>query len=279
MKYTTACLDGWRKATQAPWGASLFLLALLLLGQGCASRETQAIRVPGRPFQFHADKLAFTNETVWKYQFQPDGSRKVVRRNPGPEYSLHCFVMSITTRSFFYHAAFDPTEPRETPERYQQLVDEILDRNPREVSRDPVIIPGYANLYEFSKDYEKLIKDEAGGAWQSYFQRGNWRMIFPFSRKHQEETVAELSRKLSQNFLPVAHLARFPSLAINHAVLLYEAEELPETIVFRFFEPNDPLTPGVLVYHRAKREFSMDRNSYFAGGRVDVYEVYKNLIY
>jgi hypothetical protein len=63
-----------------------------------------------------------------------------------------------------------------------------------------------------------VLKAEAGGAWQSYLQRGNWRMIFPFSRRHQSRTAEELAAAIQGGRPPLAHLVCFPSLALNHAV-------------------------------------------------------------
>src|SRR5690606_21314728 len=81
-------------------------------------------------------------------------------------------------------------------------------------------IPGYANLREFSVDREQLLKEECGGAWRSYFQRGNWRMILPFSRRHQERASDKLKNSLQNHGVAAVHLVRFPQLTINHAVLL-----------------------------------------------------------
>jgi hypothetical protein len=141
-------------------------------------------------------------------------------------------------------------------------------------SEDRIVIPGYANLRQFSEVEEALLKKEAGGAWQSYFQRGNWRMIFPFSRRHQQTAAAELLQRVRQGEATVIHVARFPQLTINHAVLLYGAEESEKGIVFSIYDPNRPQGPAVLNYDRGERTFYLPANQYFKGGRVDVYQIY-----
>ncbi|PYI79727.1 MAG: hypothetical protein DME26_22915 [Verrucomicrobia bacterium] len=142
-----------------------------------------------------------------------------------------------------------------------------------------MVIPGFTDLNAFSLAQEQLLKDECGGAWQSYFQRGNWRMIVPFSRTHQARMAEQLVNSLKRNRPSVVHLARFPSLSINHAVVLFAATETGCEIHFAIYDPNDPEKPATLTYDRTARTFYFPANFYFAGGRVDVYEIYHAVNY
>jgi hypothetical protein len=99
-------------------------------------------------------------------------------------------------------------------------------------------------------------------------------MIFPLSRHHQEKMARQLVESLRQNRPPLVHLVRFPQLAINHAVLVCAAKESGQEIQFTAYDPNYPSAPVELVYGRGTRRFKFPRNSYFQGGRVDVYEIY-----
>jgi hypothetical protein len=72
----------------------------------------------------------------------------------------------------------------------------------------------------------------------------------------------------------VLHLVRFPSLSINHAVLVIGSEETEEKIRFAVYDPYEPTNPVNLEFDRKQQRFSFPRNAYFIGGRVDVYEVY-----
>src|SRR5262249_32488535 len=111
---------------------------------------------------------------------------------------------------------------------------------------------------------------ECGGVWRSYFQRGHWRMIFPFSHSHQERTARQLAAELGRNRPPVVHLVRFPSLAIDHAALIFDVKETGDELQFSTYDPNYPEKPVVITYDRRERKFSYPKNSYFLGGPVDI---------
>src|SRR6185503_5070632 len=130
------------------------------------------------------------------------------------------------------------------------------------------------SLHEFSHGQERLLKRECGGAWQSYFQRGHWRMIFPLSRAHQNRMAQQLAQSLKANRPPVVHLVRFPSLRINHAMLLLGVKETADEIQFAAYDPNDPSVPTQLAYDRRRQRFYLPASRYLARGRVDVDEIY-----
>jgi hypothetical protein len=190
-------------------------------------------------------------------------------------------VVARSARQFFQHARFDASLPAVGETTYRSLIRQVIARDPaREVPpAERIVIPGYASLRAFSEAQPALLQSECGGAWQSYFQRGHWRMVFPFSRAHQERTADGLLAALRQNRPPVVHVVRFPQLAINHAVLVFDAAEAPTNIVFSVYDPNRPEQPVPLVFDRAGRTFDFPRNNYFAGGRVDIYEIYRNWRY
>jgi hypothetical protein len=202
-------------------------------------------------------------------------------RQPKPEYTLHCFVVARAARQFFGHARFDPMAPKARTETYRKLIRKVVRRNPRKISAPGkrVVIPGYANLREFSEAHEAALKAECGSAWESYFQRGHWRMLFPFSRRHQERMAEQLQVALAQHRPPIVHVVRFPSLTINHALLIFDCEETGEAILFAAYDPNVPEQPTALRFDGNSRTFSLPANQYFHGGRVDVYEVYHSVHY
>jgi hypothetical protein len=101
------------------------------------------------------------------------------------------------------------------------------------------VIPGYRNLHEFSAEHRDLLIRVMAGPWQSYLQRGNWRMIFPFSPGHQRDEAERLLDALAQGWPPVVHVLRYPRTTINHLVLVYAAEETPREIRFHVYDPND----------------------------------------
>ena len=261
------------------WPRWLLSIAVALALGGCVASRPAAIG--SRRFVFDQDTFAYANQLVWEYRFDDKGKWTSKTLEPKPDYTHHCFVVVRATKQFFSYARFDPARPPADRETYRRLIRKVLAQNPRKDPRggERIVIPGHANLREFSRAQEKLLKAECGGAWRSYFQRGHWRMVWPFTRRHQERTVEELVTDLNRHRPPVVHVVRFPSLTINHAMLLFDFLESDKEIRFATYDPNLPEMPVALTYDRATRTFSLPTNRYFPGGRVDVYEIYRNCCY
>ncbi|HWD18926.1 MAG TPA: hypothetical protein VHB20_06575 [Verrucomicrobiae bacterium] len=228
-------------------------------------------------FDFQADTFAFPNELLWEYHFDPATGRSwTQKRNPPPTYAHHCFVVVRSARQFLRQAAFLPEAPALEEAAYAARIRAVVARPADEAARaQPKIeFPGFASLREFSRAHPALLKDCCGGAWQSYFQRGNWRMVLPFSRAHQDRAVAQVCRSLGEGRLPIIHIATFPSLTINHALMLFAFAETSAGVEFQAYDPNICERPLVLHYDRAARYFQFPRTHYFPGGPVNAYEIY-----
>lgn len=80
-----------------------------------------------------------------------------------------CWWHARFTRNATYIAHFDPNEPTPSKEQTKELIKKI--RKAKEV----VIIPGYSNLKDFSRENEDLIQSELE-SWQRYdgFVRQQW---------------------------------------------------------------------------------------------------------
>ena len=235
-----------------------------------------------RGFDFQRDTFAFANETRWRYAVDPATGRQVATpRVPVPDYMLHCFVVVRAARQFWLHACFEPALPAPDEATCRGLIRAVVSRSAQTASEAgaKVVIPGYASLREFSLAREALLKTGCGGAWRSYFQRGNWRMIYPFWRAHQASEAARLAAALTGGAPPIVHVQRFPQLTINHTLLLFGALETPLTVEFRAYDPNVPEREIPLTFDRATRTFTLPPLPYFAGGRVDVYEIYRGWFY
>lgn len=255
---------------------------MLLLGvvplAGCAAR---APAPAGTTFRFGADTFAFENETVWEYRRDPATGRLEWRRHePRPEFSMRCGNMARAARQFRVHARFDASLPRVDDATYARLVADVLARDPRRSvpAPDPVVVPGYPDLAAFSRDHEALVKADLGGPWASYYQRGNWRMIFPFPPWQQQAVAGDLVAALRRGELPIVHVVRYPRITVNHMLLVFDVEETPTAIRFRTYDPNDPAAPVALVWDRASRTFEYPRTVYFLGGPVKVYPVYDGVL-
>jgi hypothetical protein len=252
--------------------ATLFLLALVV---GCASPH-HLDTGSNKPFNFETDTFAFPNELTWTYEYDAKGKWTTHTRKPKPAYSQHCFIVARSTRQFYLNARFDASQPVADPATYRRLIRRVVSSNPRKGRADPekIVIPGYPNLRSFSEAQEHLLKAECGPAWKSYVQRGHWRIVFPFSRRRQQEVARELLGEIPNGAPLVVHIVRFPQLTINHALVVFGAEQGENQIRFLAYDPNLPAEPRILNYDRATRTFLFAANDYFPGGRVDVYQVY-----
>jgi hypothetical protein len=252
----------------------------VLLAAGCAAPPPPAIAPPGTAFRFSDDVFAFSNQTLWLYRVDPSTGRFTgVPREDPPDFAFRCAGMARATRQFFTGARFDPTTPRLDQAGYTQRVRQVLATDPRHPPAERVVIPGYRDLHEFSQAEETLLKALLPGAAPSYFQRGNWRMIYPFSGRHQAAMAERLRRELAAGWLPIVHVMRFPERSINHFVLVLEAEETLEEIRFQVYDPNDEDGPVTLRYDRGAHVFSYPPMRFFVGGPVKVYEVYDGWLY
>ena len=231
-----------------------------------------------RRFEFKRDSFSFPNELLWEYRFDPTtGKTTFTRRTPKPDYAHRCFVLTGAARRFLYHARFEPGRPAVDDAAYRRLIREVLKRNPRVpcASGREVAIPGYAGLRQFSQARERLLKAECGGAWRSYVLRSHWRMLFPISRAHQTRTATRLLAALRRQESPIIHLVRFPQLSINHGMVLFDASQTGEEIRFQAYDPNDPDKPTLLSFDRAAQTFYLPANRYWAGGKLNVIEIFR----
>ena len=234
-----------------------------------------------RRFVFEKDTFSFPNELLWDYHFDDSHKWVSTRKDPAPDYWLHCFVVARSARQFFYNARFDPEKAKADDKTYRNLIHRVVSSGTSHPlpERKKVVIPGYRDLRTFSAEHEADLKAECGGAWQSYLQRGHWRMVFPFSHRHQTRMALRLLEEVQRGKPPVVHLVRFPTLAINHAVVIFDVREKNGFTVFSVYDPNDPSKPTTLTFDPARRVFSLPQNHYFPGGKVDVYEIYRNWIF
>ena len=259
------------------WRVIALIVAALCL-VACASPPAGE-----RPaFDFQRETFTFANELVWEYEIVGDrGTQSGSARAEEVEFGQRCPLIVRSARQFHYAARFEPGLPRLDGKDYRELVKRVMDSDPRReiLSPEPVVIPGYESLRSFSSDHEPLLMDAIGGRLQSYFQRGNWRMIFPFSTRHQKKVSDQLVEAISQGRLPIVRLVQFPKITINHSLMIFDAEESPREIRFATYDPNDVERPLPLVYDRSERRFSFPKTDYFAGGPVNVYEIYNSLLY
>jgi len=247
----------------------------VLLLAGCATRKVRSVN--DRAFVFGRDTFSYRNDLVWEYVFDDaTGTTSHRTKEIQPDYTHHCFVVARSARQFFKFARFDSASPPLEDEAYRKLINQVVAHDPGRDIADTqrIVIPGFTNLFDFSVAKSKLLQEECGGAWRSYFQRGHWRIMFPFSRAGQEREADVLVEQIRNYRPPVVHLVKFPQLTINHAVLLFDVRETENTIEFTTYDPYEAEHPVTLTFDRGKQTFSFGRNPYFIGGEVNVYEIY-----
>jgi hypothetical protein len=240
------------------------------------------IQPPGagpRRFNFARDTFAFENETFWEYHFDTAaGKTSFSRREPKPSYAHRCFVLTRAARQFLFHARFDATQKAGDDQACRRLIRAVMARNVRlpAAPEKQIVIPGYADLRQFSQARELLLKGECGGAWRSYVLRSHWRMVFPISRAHQARTAASLDASLKHKVPPIIHLVKFPALTINHSMILFAAAETGQGSEFQAYDPNNPAQAVRMSFDRETNTFRLPPNRYWAGGEVDIIEIYRN---
>jgi hypothetical protein len=238
---------------------------------------TGLIENPARRFQFERDTFAFPHELVWKYHFDPvTGAMTTGKADPPPTYYHRCFVMVRATRLFFDHARFVPELPPADAETYHRLVRQVIARSPRRTCAgfDRIVIPGYDGLRSFSQAHEAVLKAECGAAWESYFLRSHWRMIFRVSGRFQAKMAEKLKHSLPRRGVSLVHLFRFPRITINHGIVLYRFAESDDQIEFTAYDPNIPAHPVELIYEKKRRVFTFAPNIYWGRGVLSVMEIF-----
>jgi hypothetical protein len=244
---------------------TLVLAALVTVASGAQPR-----------FNPVKDVLAFSNETYYEYQTEPDGRVTFHRRSVKEEdlYSRHCFVMARAVAQFHQFAAFRPDLPKATDAQYRDLI-RRLSRIPV-WSRGPaekVIIPGYADLESFSADHVLLFQENLGQWWPSFWRLGNWRMVLPVPRTGQERTAEWLRSRLDSGHIQAVYLTRFRPL--NHCLIVYHYAVRPNGDVdFSAYDCNQPKARPVLQYRAVTRSFYWPRNWYWSGGLVTTLKLY-----
>lgn len=254
--------------------------AILALAALSACSEVRVLEpVEGRHFEFKRDTFAYANGLSWEYHVDPaSGAITTKKVEPPPDFTHRCFGVSRMARQFFQYARFDAAAPKASDDTYRKAIEAVVERTPEQDQRyGKVLIPGYADLRGFSQAKEALLKDATGGYMYSLFTFSNWRMVFPFSRGHQDDTERRLLAEVKLGHLPIVHLIHFdpfPVTEIDHVVMIYAAHETAAQIEFDVYDPNYDERPGTLLYDRAKRTFIFPATKYYNDGPLDVYEIF-----
>ena len=257
--------------------------AALFLGCGILVSGLVASLKAAPDFHFDQDTLAFTNMTVFDYhqgKITSLGQGTTAQKEKTPRYTRRCFVMSRTVVQFLKFAHFQPNG--------QPLDDAELARRVRQVTRHApyeqtlpaaqrVVIPGYKNLRELSEKRGWVLQKNIGLGWPTYLRIGNYRMFYKHSKTYQAETHQRLNDTLKRGNLFIAYLSDFPTLHINHAVLIYERKPTSRKSKadrYYCYDPNHPDGPRELVWLPDEQVFNFEKDEEFVGGFTRVFQVY-----
>lgn len=247
-------------------------VAAILITATCA-RATIASN-----FNFERETFTFANSTVFEYE-----KGKIVRRSntkKSERYTRRCFVMSRAVQQFHKFARFDP--------RGRPLDDKELAARVRAVTRKQpwrealpaeqrIVFPGYRDLRALSEARTRVLQKNIGLGWPTYLRPGNGRMFYKHDEEYQVQTQADLERALARGEFFVAYLSDYPTLHINHSVLVYGHKGRPlkdGTVRYLTYDPNHPDGPRELKWSPKKRAFDFEKDEEFVGGFTRVYQVY-----
>lgn len=243
-------------ASALVYRVALLVLAVAVGGAGCASApatlrpDTSGVAVsapPGTPgFVFARDTFAFPNE--------------IRARHPDVEdlYANYCFVLARGMRQFFQFARFEPAAPKLDRDGYIRRVREIGEHPPWAPALAPearVVIPGYADLRDFSSGEPAAVKEGMGKRFWTLMHWTNWRVTFPVTAAHQAGVADEIAAELRDGRLVQLLVTNWPVPELNHTVVAFAFHETAADRVFQVWDPNDTDGPGTLTFEGAARRF------------------------
>jgi hypothetical protein len=245
-------------------------LAVLVTGTAaCATaplpRAGAGTPVSALRFTVGQDTFAFPNE--------------IRSRNRGRDdlYANYCFVLARGVRQFHEFARFDPALPRVSREEYLERVGRVAARSPWQPAVPPdnrVVIPGYRNLFEFSRDQAEVVKEGLGGPWWTWIHWTNWRVVLPVGGAHQEGVAAEIAAELDQGRLVQLLVTNLPTIELNHTVVAYAYRATESRVEFTVYDPNDPTAPGTLTFERTPQHFWATRIYDTRQGKIRAFRMY-----
>jgi hypothetical protein len=217
-------------------------------------------------FSFETDTFAFPN--------------KIAARNPGVPglYAHHCFVLARSIRQFHQFARFDATEPRVEPAQYERLVRAVVSRaawRPPLPFEERVVIPGYANLREFSAAQERAVKAGLGGPFWTWLHWTNWRVTYDnLPPGHQDAVLHQILDELDAGRLVQLLVTNWPKPELNHTVVAYGYRRGATGLDLTVWDPNDPDAPGTVTFEAAQQRFWATRVYDTEPGTIRVFRMY-----
>jgi hypothetical protein len=253
-------------------------LILLLAAPLLRAYEPPSAPAP-RPFTYATDTFAFANETVWNYvggTVQPESAQAKKR-----EYTRHCFVLTRASVQFWKFARFEPAAKPLSREALARRIREVTERSvwlPALPSSRRIVFPGYASLRAISQADPAVFQANIGLGWPIYFRPGNAPIAVPTSHSTETRLNGEIYRDLQQNYPTIVWLYLFPSLKINHVVVIYRGERDGNLYHYLVYDPNYADAPKQLAFNAATQTFSYQPTFFFSGGDVTARAIYRGVM-
>ena len=222
-------------------------------------------RATAPEFTFVSDTFAFAN--------------LIRARHRGEDnlYANYCFVLARGLRQFSQFARFDPALPRLDHDGYAGLVRRVVALpvwQPASSEDGRIVIPGYANLREFSRAEEAAVKEGLGSRFWTLVHWTNWRVTFWVTRGHQEQVAHEIVSELRAGRLVQLLVTNWPRPELNHTVVAFESRDAGSTVDFVVWDPNDPDAPGIVTFDRHAGRFWATRVYDTEPGAIRVFRMY-----
>ncbi len=234
-----------------------------------------------RPFRYDTDTFSFANETVWNYvngEVQAESSRDQTRKR---DYTRRCFVVTRAAVQFWKFARFDPKAAPLPHEELARRIREVTGRSvwlPAFSRSQRIVLPGYANLRAISAADPSIFQANIGLGWPVYFRAGNAPIAMPLYRETEAQLNSEIYDDLGMNYPTIVWLYNFPSLKINHVVVVISGRRTRTHYHYQVYDPNYATEAKQLDYDVKTRTFSYQPTFYFKGGPVDVRAIYRGVL-
>jgi hypothetical protein len=256
-----------------------FLISLLF-PRALSAYEPPSETAP-RPFQYDTDTFSFANETVWNYvngSVQSESSQPQAKKRG---YTRRCFVVTRAAVQFWKFARFDPKAAPLPPDQLADRIREVTERSvwlPALSHQQRIVFPGYANIREISAAEPGVFQENIGLGWPVYFRAGNMPIIAPLYRETEARLNDEIFHDLQQNYPTIVWLYNFPSLNINHVIVVIAGKKDHGRFLYQVYDPNYDSGPKKLEYDLVTRTFSYQPTFYFKGGTVNARAIYRGVL-
>jgi hypothetical protein len=231
------------------------------------------------PFRFSTDSFSFANETVWNYvggtvhAESPNAKKR--------EYTRHCFVVTRAAVQFWKFARFDPSAQPLSNDELAARIRQVTSRSvwlPALAPDQRIVFPGFASLRAISAAHPGIFQANIGFGWPVYFRAGNMPIVVPVDRSTEARLNQEILHDLQDNQPTIVWLYRFPSLQINHVVVVFAGQRDHHLFHYTVYDPNYAGAPKKLEFNSITRTFSYQPTFFFQGGQVTARAIYRGVL-